>query len=191
MRRCKMYDLCVRLTYSTMKHVVKVFRSVCRAIMCALRCAPRRTPPKHRRSRRSLRHCQVSLGHATENYASTCVDTSTDVLARQCCAMLSCRCAPASSQWSSDHAGTLELFEADLLTDGSFDEAVKGAHYVFHTASPFFIEVSSRRMLITYLCPQSHAGVQQPHQTAGAGHCAVLPALLGLTCSSTLAAAAE
>lgn len=40
-------------------------------------------------------------------------------------------------------AGSLELFEADLLTDGSFDAAVKGAHYVFHAASPFFIKVSS------------------------------------------------
>lgn len=36
--------------------------------------------------------------------------------------------------------GTLELFEADLLQEGSFDEAVKGADVVFHTASPFFIE---------------------------------------------------
>lgn len=33
-------------------------------------------------------------------------------------------------------AGTLELFEADLTIDGSFDEAVKGSHYVFHVASP-------------------------------------------------------
>jgi nucleoside-diphosphate-sugar epimerase len=36
--------------------------------------------------------------------------------------------------------GRLELFEADLLTDGTFDDAVSGAHYVFHTASPFFIK---------------------------------------------------
>jgi hypothetical protein len=38
--------------------------------------------------------------------------------------------------------GSLELFEADLLTAGTFDDAVSGAHYVFHTASPFFIKVS-------------------------------------------------
>jgi len=31
----------------------------------------------------------------------------------------------------------LELFDADLLKDDSFDEVVKGATYVFHTASPF------------------------------------------------------
>ena len=31
----------------------------------------------------------------------------------------------------------LELFEADLLVDGSFDAAVAGADVVFHTASPF------------------------------------------------------
>lgn len=28
--------------------------------------------------------------------------------------------------------------QADLLTEGSFDEVVKGSHLVFHTASPFF-----------------------------------------------------
>ena len=33
--------------------------------------------------------------------------------------------------------GKLTLHEADLLQEGSFDEVVKGATYVFHTASPF------------------------------------------------------
>lgn len=33
--------------------------------------------------------------------------------------------------------GTLELLQADLLKEGSFDAAVKGAHFVFHVASPF------------------------------------------------------
>ena len=32
----------------------------------------------------------------------------------------------------------LELFEADLLVEGSFDNAFKGCSGVFHTASPFF-----------------------------------------------------
>lgn len=35
-------------------------------------------------------------------------------------------------------AGNLELREADLMQRGSFDEAVAGADYVFHTASPYF-----------------------------------------------------
>ncbi|MEZ4937869.1 MAG: aldehyde reductase [Crocinitomicaceae bacterium] len=35
--------------------------------------------------------------------------------------------------------GKLELFEADLMQEGSFDQAVKGAQIVIHTASPFFI----------------------------------------------------
>lgn len=34
------------------------------------------------------------------------------------------------------NTGTLDLFEADLLIDGSFDEAVRGSHYVFHVAAP-------------------------------------------------------
>ncbi|MBM7705044.1 SDR family oxidoreductase [Metabacillus iocasae] len=35
--------------------------------------------------------------------------------------------------------GQLFVYEADLLKKGSFDEAVDGSEYVFHTASPFFI----------------------------------------------------
>lgn len=34
----------------------------------------------------------------------------------------------------------LDLFEADLLDPGAFDEAVTGCEYVMHTASPFIIE---------------------------------------------------
>ena len=37
--------------------------------------------------------------------------------------------------------GKLELYEADLLKDGSFDEAVNGCELVMHTASPFFLKV--------------------------------------------------
>ncbi|MFG1671177.1 NAD-dependent epimerase/dehydratase family protein [Streptomyces sp. Y7] len=35
------------------------------------------------------------------------------------------------------HPGRLSLFEADLLTDGAFDEAMTGCRTVFHVASPF------------------------------------------------------
>lgn len=35
--------------------------------------------------------------------------------------------------------GTLELYEADLLKQGDFDDVVKGADFVLHTASPFFL----------------------------------------------------
>jgi len=34
----------------------------------------------------------------------------------------------------------LQLYEADLLTPGSFDKAVENCEYIFHTASPFQIE---------------------------------------------------
>ncbi|MBK9291020.1 MAG: aldehyde reductase [Bacteroidetes bacterium] len=37
--------------------------------------------------------------------------------------------------------GRLKLFAADLLSDGSFDEAMQGCEIVFHTASPFFNKV--------------------------------------------------
>jgi nucleoside-diphosphate-sugar epimerase len=35
--------------------------------------------------------------------------------------------------------GRLDLFEADLLREGSFDEAASGCRVVFHVASPFFM----------------------------------------------------
>jgi len=36
--------------------------------------------------------------------------------------------------------GTLTLFKADLLTPGSFDEAIQGCSLVMHTASPFVLD---------------------------------------------------
>lgn len=38
---------------------------------------------------------------------------------------------------TEDAPGTLKLFEADLLQDGSFDTAMQGCELVMHTASPF------------------------------------------------------
>ena len=38
--------------------------------------------------------------------------------------------------------GSLELVEADLLTPGSFDAAVAGCAFLFHCASPFFIDAA-------------------------------------------------
>ncbi|MGY2875888.1 nucleoside-diphosphate-sugar epimerase [Marmoricola sp. URHA0025 HA25] len=35
--------------------------------------------------------------------------------------------------------GSLELFEADLMRRGAFDEAMAGCRYVFHVASPFLL----------------------------------------------------
>ncbi|MGH8446925.1 MAG: NAD-dependent epimerase/dehydratase family protein [Solimonas sp.] len=37
------------------------------------------------------------------------------------------------------HPGQLQLFEADLLRDGSFDAAMQGCELVFHVASPFLM----------------------------------------------------
>ncbi|NMH70636.1 aldehyde reductase [Bacillus sp. RO3] len=39
----------------------------------------------------------------------------------------------------SSTPGTLTVYEADLLKEGSFDRAVEGSEFVFHTASPFLI----------------------------------------------------
>ena len=37
-------------------------------------------------------------------------------------------------------SGTLKLFQADLLAQGSFDEAMQGVELVIHTASPFILD---------------------------------------------------
>ena len=47
-----------------------------------------------------------------------------------------------SNSVAPTNAGTIELVEADLLVEGGFDAAFAGCRYVFHTASPFFIEAS-------------------------------------------------
>ncbi|OQR96883.1 dihydroflavonol-4-reductase [Achlya hypogyna] len=45
-------------------------------------------------------------------------------------------------------AERLELFQADLLQEGSFDAAIKGCSGVFHTASPFFTKNQTRDALV-------------------------------------------
>lgn len=47
--------------------------------------------------------------------------------------------------------GKLTLHEADLLESGSFDEVVKGADYVLHTASPFQPKISDPQVLSHWL----------------------------------------
>jgi len=38
--------------------------------------------------------------------------------------------------------GDLELFKADLMTPGAFDDAIQGCDYVMHMASPYIIDVT-------------------------------------------------
>lgn len=40
-----------------------------------------------------------------------------------------------------DLPGALRLFQADLLRDGSYDAAMQGCEVVFHTASPFMLDI--------------------------------------------------
>ncbi|CAK4214867.1 unnamed protein product [Aphanomyces euteiches] len=42
----------------------------------------------------------------------------------------------------------LRFFQADLVEEGSFDEAIKGTTYVLHTASPFFIGNATRENIL-------------------------------------------
>jgi len=46
-------------------------------------------------------------------------------------------------QLADDNPGTLKLFAADLLNDGSYLDAMEGCSVVFHTASPFTLHVEN------------------------------------------------
>ena len=46
-------------------------------------------------------------------------------------------------------SGSLTIWEADLLNEGSYDESMKDCEVVFHTASPFSINVKDpQRQLV-------------------------------------------
>ncbi|KAG2451351.1 hypothetical protein HYH02_003955 [Chlamydomonas schloesseri] len=50
-------------------------------------------------------------------------------------------------------AERLKLFKADLLSEGSFDEPVRGCDYVIHTASPFIMDVPEAEVQAKLLGP--------------------------------------
>lgn len=44
-------------------------------------------------------------------------------------------------QLAENSPGSIKYFKSDLLTEGSYDEAMKGCELVYHTASPFTLDV--------------------------------------------------
>lgn len=74
--------------------------------------------------------------------------------------------------------GSLELVEADLLKEGSFDAAVRGAQLVFHVASPFqFPSEGVEEKVIEPAVKCANAGPvwRRPGATSGSAACAVSP----------------
>ena len=75
--------------------------------------------------------------------------------------------------------GRLELIEANLLEEGSFEQCVDGAKFVFHTASPFFTDgiTDAKAQLIdpavngtrNVLCSAVAAGVERAVVTSSVG----------------------
>ena len=64
----------------------------------------------------------------------------------------------------------LKLFRADLLTEGSFNEAVAGCSCVMHTASPFVTSVpkgKEREMLIEPALKGTENVIGEPNQRKG------------------------
>tara|TARA_R110002072_G_scaffold63882_16_gene158595 strand:+ start:878 stop:1927 length:1050 start_codon:yes stop_codon:yes gene_type:complete len=43
------------------------------------------------------------------------------------------------------NSGSLKFFKSDLLVDGSYEEAMQGCELVFHTASPFILNVKDKQ----------------------------------------------
>jgi uncharacterized protein YbjT (DUF2867 family) len=46
---------------------------------------------------------------------------------------------------ANNSKGEIKFFQADLLTPGSYTEAMKGCELVYHTASPFSTSVKIRK----------------------------------------------
>ena len=65
--------------------------------------------------------------------------------------------------------GTVTLYEADLLKEGSFDAAVKGADFVFHTASPFIREVHDPQKDLVRAAPDAQISTKQRRRLSAAG----------------------
>jgi len=67
--------------------------------------------------------------------------------------------------------GKLELFQCDLLTPGDFDEALLGAHFLFHCASPFLIDVPEpqRQLVDPAISGARHALQAAAKQKASGG----------------------
>jgi nucleoside-diphosphate-sugar epimerase len=65
-------------------------------------------------------------------------------------------------------AGRLDLFKADLLEPGSFDDAVAGCELVIHTASPFFLTgVNNAREELIRPAEEGTANVLSSASSAG------------------------
>lgn len=60
--------------------------------------------------------------------------------------------------------GTLKLYEADLLEEGSFDKVVDGVDYVFHTASPFLRGFDDPQVIVSSLAAHSASVTPLPAQ---------------------------
>jgi nucleoside-diphosphate-sugar epimerase len=68
------------------------------------------------------------------------------------------------TELSEIHTGKLKIFEADLLKEGSFDEAVREVSVVIHTASPF--KISGIRDSMKELVIPAVQGVQNVFYSA-------------------------
>lgn len=64
--------------------------------------------------------------------------------------------------------GNLELVEADLMVEGSFDKCVEGSKYVFHTASPFYLNAANAEEEMLGPAVKGTANVVRSSAKAGA-----------------------
>lgn len=63
--------------------------------------------------------------------------------------------------------GTLHFFQADLLHEGAYKEAMKGCEVVFHTASPFTLDVKNPQKELIEPAVQGTANVLQSANETG------------------------
>lgn len=74
----------------------------------------------------------------------------------------------AAATTSHISAGKLKLMQADLMSPGSFHEAFAGCRYIFHVASPFFIDAEdAQRDLVDVAVDGTRNVMLAAAQTAG------------------------
>lgn len=87
------------------------------------------------------------------------------------------------SALAADNPGTLEFFKTDLLESGSYAEAMEGCELVFHTASPFIMDVKDpRKELVEPAVEGTRNVLEQANKTGSVKRVVLTSSLAAIYC---------
>lgn len=88
-------------------------------------------------------------------------------------------------QMAADSPGSIRYFKSDLLDDGSYAQAMEGCELVFHTASPFFLEVKDpQKELIDPALKGTENVLNQANQTPSVKRVVLTSSCAAIYCDS-------